>query len=104
MDAVLFDFSGTLFRIESSEAWLGAVLEGAGVTLSGAEPAETARALEAAGALPGGAPPLRVPAELARVWEIRDESSELHHTAYTGLSRRVRLPDPACTTRCTTGT
>ncbi|MFF9045779.1 HAD family hydrolase [Streptomyces parvulus] len=94
MDAVLFDFSGTLFRIESSEAWLGAVLEGAGVTLSGAELAETARALEAAGALPGGAPPLRVPAELAGVWEIRDESSELHRTAYTGLSRRVRLPDP----------
>ncbi|MGW3865226.1 hydrolase, partial [Streptomyces sp. NPDC005047] len=58
MTAVLFDFSGTLFRIESSEDWLRAVLDGAGVSLSGPELAETARALEAAGALPGGAPPV----------------------------------------------
>ncbi|MFD0250090.1 HAD family hydrolase [Streptomyces sp. NPDC127113] len=94
MSAVLFDFSGTLFRIESSEDWLRAVLDGAGVPLSGPELAETARSLEAAGALPGGAPPVRVPEELAGVWETRDESSELHRAAYTGLSRRVPLPDP----------
>ncbi|MEU9588894.1 HAD-IA family hydrolase [Streptomyces sp. NPDC048193] len=94
MAAVLFDFSGTLFRIESTEAWLRAVLDDRGVTLSGPESAEAARALRAAGALPGGAPPLRVPEELAGVWEVRDESSELHRAAYTGLSRQVPLPDP----------
>ncbi|MEU3731759.1 HAD-IA family hydrolase [Streptomyces sp. NPDC033538] len=94
MAAVLFDFSGTLFRIESTEAWLRAALTGAGLTLSGPELTETARALQAAGALPGGANPLRVPEELAGVWEVRDESSAAHRAAYTGLSRKVPLPDP----------
>ncbi|MBT2414521.1 HAD-IA family hydrolase [Streptomyces sp. ISL-12] len=95
MTAVLFDFSGTLFRVESCEAWLRAVLAEARVHLPEAEVARIARALEEAGALPGGAPPARVPDELATVWETRDETPELHRAAYTGLSRRVPLPDPA---------
>ncbi|AQS70969.1 HAD family hydrolase [Streptomyces pactum] len=94
MAAVLFDFSGTLFRVESADAWLRAALAGAGLALPGPELAETARALEAAGALPGGANPLRVPEELAEVWETRDQSPELHRAAYTGLSRQVPLPGP----------
>ncbi|MEU3661801.1 HAD-IA family hydrolase [Streptomyces sp. NPDC032940] len=94
MTAVLFDFSGTLFRIESADAWLRAVLADRGLTLPEPELTRTARALEAAGALPGGAHPLRVPEELAAVVEVRDESSELHRAAYTGLSRQVPLPDP----------
>ncbi|KAF2781656.1 MULTISPECIES: HAD-IA family hydrolase [Streptomyces] len=94
MTAVLFDFSGTLFRIESTEAWLRAALDDAGLELAAPALAETAGALERAGALPGGAPPLRVPEELAEVWETRDESSALHRTAYTGLSRQVSLPVP----------
>ncbi|MFF8973413.1 HAD family hydrolase [Streptomyces sp. NPDC014995] len=93
--AVLFDFSGTLFRIESAESWLRAVLDAAGVELSEAELGATARALETAGALPGGAAPLRVPEEVADLWRVRDQSAELHRAAYTGLSRRVPLPDPA---------
>jgi HAD superfamily hydrolase (TIGR01509 family) len=95
MSAVLFDFSGTLFRIESTESWLRAVLREAGITLPEAESAEAARALEVAGAMPGGALPERLPEEFAEVWAIRDESSELHRAAYTGLSRQVPLPDPA---------
>ncbi|MGC0333613.1 FMN phosphatase YigB (HAD superfamily) [Streptomyces sp. SAI-170] len=94
MLAVMFDFSGTLFRIESAESWLGAVLSDARIALSERELADTARALEEAGALPGGAPPLRVPGQLAEVWETRDESAELPRAAYTGLSRQVVLPDP----------
>ncbi|MFF9101124.1 HAD family hydrolase [Streptomyces rubrogriseus] len=94
MTAVLFDFSGTLFRIESTEAWLRAALDGAGLELAAPELAEKAEALERVGALPGGAPPLRVPEELAEVWEARDHSSALHRAAYTGLSRQVPLPDP----------
>ncbi|MEV0013768.1 HAD family hydrolase [Streptomyces tendae] len=94
MTAVLFDFSGTLFRIESTEAWLRAALDGAGVELAAPELARTAEALQRAGALPGGAPPLRVPDELAEVWEVRDDSSALHRAAYTGLSRQVPLPRP----------
>ncbi|MFD5402239.1 HAD family hydrolase [Streptomyces griseorubiginosus] len=96
MTAVLFDFSGTLFRIESTESWLRAVLDEAGLTLGGAELTRAAQALESAGALPGGAAPgTPMPDEVAAVWEVRDESAELHRAAYTGLSRLVPLPDPA---------
>ncbi|MFJ9719388.1 HAD family hydrolase [Streptomyces sp. NPDC101213] len=92
---VLFDFSGTLFRIESAESWLRAVLDAAGAELPEGELRGTARALEAAGALPGGASPARIPQELAGLWQVRDESAELHRAAYTGLSRQVPLSDPA---------
>ncbi|POX46344.1 hydrolase [Streptomyces sp. Ru71] len=92
MTAVLFDFSGTLFRIESVESWLRAALAEAGVALPEPELAETVRALEEAGALPGGPDPLRVPDHLAEVFRTRDESSALHRAAYTGLARQVPLP------------
>ncbi|MEU9392979.1 HAD-IA family hydrolase [Streptomyces sp. NPDC048324] len=95
MLAVLFDFSGTLFRIESTESWLRAALAEAGTALAEQELLQAAKALEAAGALPGGASPLQVPADLAELWRVRDASAELHRAAYTGLSRQVPLPDPA---------
>ncbi|MGW2566325.1 HAD family hydrolase [Streptomyces sp. NPDC001537] len=94
MTAVLFDFSGTLFRIESTASWLRAVLGEAGITLPEPELVQAAKALEVAGALPGGANPAQLPEELAEVWRIRDQSAELHRAAYTGLSRQVALPDP----------
>ena len=81
MTAVLFDFSGTLFRIESAESWLRAVLAETGLALPEIEPAETACALDAAGALPGGASPTRLPEGVADVWEIRCESPALHRAA-----------------------
>ncbi|MEV7323202.1 HAD-IA family hydrolase [Streptomyces sp. NPDC093970] len=99
MAAVLFDFSGTLFRIESTESWLRAVLAGAGAEsaarLTEAEVVTAARALELAGAQPGGANPVELPEELAGLWAVRDQNAEQHRAAYTGLSRRVPLPDPA---------
>ncbi|MFH8565443.1 HAD family hydrolase [Streptomyces sp. NPDC017988] len=91
---VLFDFSGTLFRVEPTEAWLRAVLDDLEVTLGEGESARTAAALERAGALPGGAAPVAVPAHLAELWAVRDQSAELHRAAYTGLAREVPLPDP----------
>ncbi|MFF7451668.1 MULTISPECIES: HAD-IA family hydrolase [unclassified Streptomyces] len=94
MIAVLFDFSGTLFRIESTESWLRGALAADGIALSEAEIVRTAEALEAAGALPGGTHPVRVPQELIGLWARRDESAELHRATYTGLSRQVPLPDP----------
>ncbi|MEV6943201.1 HAD-IA family hydrolase [Streptomyces sp. NPDC051172] len=94
MTAVLFDFSGTLFRIESTASWLRAVLDDADITLPEPELVQAANALEVAGALPGGANPAQLPEELAEVWRIRDQSAELHRAAYTGLSRQVELPDP----------
>jgi len=92
---VLFDFSGTLFRVESTESWLRAVLGDADVALPEDELMEAARALESVGALAGGAFPTQpVPEELAEVWRRRDRSAELHRAAYTGVSRQVPLPDP----------
>lgn len=92
---VLFDFSGTLFRIESTESWLRAVLREAELDLSEAELIRTAEALESVGALAGGALPSRpLPADLAELWAVRDRSAEAHRAAYTGVSRQVPLPDP----------
>ncbi|MEV5978490.1 HAD-IA family hydrolase [Streptomyces sp. NPDC052114] len=91
---VLFDFSGTLFRIEPTESWLRAVLDDLQVALPEDDLSRTAEALERAGALPGGASPVAVPAHLADLWATRDESAELHRAAYTGLAREVPLPDP----------
>ncbi len=91
---VLFDFSGTLFRVESTERWLASVLEERGARMAEEEFATCARALEEAGALPGGHPPRTVPAGLAELWAERDRSAEQHRAAFTALARQVSLPDP----------
>ncbi|MET9871799.1 hydrolase, partial [Streptomyces sp. NPDC006386] len=44
MTAVLFDFSGTLFRVESTDSWLRGVLAGAGIRLDEPELTAAARA------------------------------------------------------------
>ncbi|EGX56879.1 hydrolase [Streptomyces zinciresistens K42] len=93
MTAVLFDFSGTLFRVESTEAWLRGALAELGLEPPEAEVARTARELEAMGAQPGGARPSRLPEDVAGVWGVRDTSAELHRAAYTALSRHVPLPE-----------
>ncbi|MEU9632271.1 HAD family hydrolase [Streptomyces luteogriseus] len=95
MTAVLFDFSGTLFRVESTDSWLRGALAGADVRLTEPELTAAVSALEAVGALPGGGDPARVPEELEGAWLIRDRSAALHRAAYTGLARQVPLPDPA---------
>jgi putative hydrolase of the HAD superfamily len=92
---VLFDFSGTLFRIESAESWLRAALAETGRTLPETELVRKARDLESVGALPGGGHAAQpVPEHLTALWETRDRSAEEHRAAYTGLSRQVPLPDP----------
>ncbi|WP_326794638.1 HAD family hydrolase [Streptomyces sp. NBC_01808] len=92
--AVLFDFSGTLFRIEPAVRWLRSALDASGVTADDAALARYAAALERAGALPGGSFPERVPESLAELWRTRDRSMERHRAAYTGLARLVPLPWP----------
>ncbi|MER6118429.1 HAD family hydrolase [Streptomyces sp. A0642] len=91
----LFDFSGTLFRIESVRSWLAATLAERGLHVDRADFEQYARELEISGALPGGPPPHQVPGHLAATWATRDESASLHREAYTGLARQVELPDPA---------
>ncbi len=91
---VLFDFSGTLFRIESVRDWLRAALDVCGTSLAEPEFSRVAEELAAAGGLPGGSTPTVVPSHLAELWATRDESMERHRAAYTGLARQVPLPDP----------
>ncbi|WP_329459190.1 HAD family hydrolase [Streptomyces sp. NBC_01497] len=92
--AVLFDFSGTLFRIESAKSWLSAALAQSGVDMPADEMRRSAMRLAVAGALPGGPLPERVPAHLSHAWAARDESAELHRVAFTGVARQVELPHP----------
>ncbi|MDX3064582.1 MULTISPECIES: HAD family hydrolase [Streptomyces] len=91
---VLFDFSGTLFRIEPVGSWLRAVLEARGTAMDRPDFDRCVRQLTLAGALPGGPHPQQVPPGLASVWAARDRSAEEHREAYTGLAREVALPDP----------
>ncbi|MEV7510286.1 HAD-IA family hydrolase [Streptomyces sp. NPDC091201] len=91
---VMFDFSGTLLRIESTEEWLRATLERTGVRLSDAEFTDAVRRLTEYGALPGGPAPVRVPPHLAAAWAERDVSAALHRAAYGGLAEAAGLPAP----------
>lgn len=91
---VLFDFSGTLFRIETVDAWLRAVLDARGTVVERTDFERYARDLTKAGALPGGPQPERIPPPLAAAWDARDLSAPLHREAYTGLAREAALPDP----------
>lgn len=91
---VLFDFSGTLLRVEPTLDWLRAVLADTRTPVPEAETRRLASALEHAGALPGGAPPRDMPPELLPLWRERDRSADAHRAAYTALARRVPLPRP----------
>lgn len=90
--AVMFDFSGTLMRVEPTERWLATVLGQAGHTVPEQQLRMYARRLEAAGALPGGGAPQSVPPGLRRLWAERDLSAAHHRSAYTGLARQAELP------------
>lgn len=99
IDGVLFDFSGTLLRIEPAERWLRASLAAfhavpgtAPCPLTDDEIARLAGALERAGALPGGGPPTSVPETLRPLWDLRDRDARSHRALYTGLARQVPLP------------
>ncbi|WP_274917154.1 HAD family hydrolase [Streptomyces sp. WZ-12] len=98
---VLFDFSGTLLRIEPAGAWLRASLAAfhaapgtAPCPLGDAEITALATALERAGALPGGPSPATLPDTLTALWEARDREARHHRALYTGLARQVPLPRP----------
>ncbi|MDX3850636.1 HAD-IA family hydrolase [Streptomyces sp. AK02-01A] len=88
----MFDFSGTLLRVEATENWLRAVLDDARVPVTGAEVAEYAGRLERLGALPGGISPQVLPRHLERSWAERDLTPECHRAVYTGLARQAELP------------
>ena len=92
---ILFDFSGTLFRITDTRTWLDGALAALALDLPEAEAAALAERLERAGALPGGANPQELPAALRQQWAERDLDAARHRAAYTGLTGLAGpLPDP----------
>jgi putative hydrolase of the HAD superfamily len=91
---VLFDFSGTLFRAESTESWLRAALREADLVLPEPELLRASGALEAVGALPGGSVRPVPPEGLEEAWHARDRSAEGHRAVFTAVSRQVPLPVP----------
>ncbi|MER0240907.1 HAD-IA family hydrolase [Streptomyces sp. HSW2009] len=88
----LFDFSGTLFRIEPADQWLRAAADAVGQSLAPAEFARCLTELQEVGAQPGGTLPREVPAHLADGWRTRDLSGARHRAAYLAQSRQVSLP------------
>ncbi|MCC9310025.1 HAD-IA family hydrolase [Kitasatospora sp. RB6PN24] len=89
---VLFDFSGTLFRIESTAEWLDTCTRAAGLDLPDGERADLVRRLDRFGALPGGPGPREVPEAIEPLWAARDLTSDEHRAAYTALARAAELP------------
>ena len=92
VNGVMFDFSGTLMRIESVEEWLGAVLAEAAVPVDGEEFSDWVRRLTRCGALPGGPEPQHIPPHLEGLWRDRDLSPARHRAAYTALTAEAGLP------------
>lgn len=90
----IFDFSGTLFRVESAGRWLHAAVSEAGISASKEEIAHYADRLDRLGALPGGREPEFIPPHLAWLWEVRDVDASCHRAAYLGLARQAELPWP----------
>ncbi|MFG2848682.1 HAD family hydrolase [Kitasatospora sp. NPDC048296] len=90
----MFDFSGTLLRIESTTEWLGAVLTAAGIRPVGTDFTDWVQRLTEYGALPGGPAPLHVPTHLETLWRERDLSADQHRAAYTALAQEAGLPVP----------
>ena len=89
VDAVLFDFHGTLAQVKDLADW--------GVPLATA--GSTGRAWDKTAALAywlvsvfraGGPLPHRIPPHLAEVWADRDLYEHCHRAAYVGLAAIVR--------------
>lgn len=92
--AVIFDFSGTLFRCEDAESWLRGTLAQVGAAATDAEVATYGALLRESGGQPGGNSAVPVPADLAEPWARRDLDPADHRAAFVGLTRQVDLPWP----------
>ncbi|MFC4109024.1 HAD family hydrolase [Micromonospora zhanjiangensis] len=88
VDAVLFDFHGTLAQVEDPVGWVLAAATECGTTLDRAKATALADRLVMAGRA-GGPAPTRVPPHLAEVWADRDLYEHAHQAAYTGLAATV---------------
>ena len=88
VDAVLFDFHGTLAQVEDPVAWVVAAAAACGAALDRGRATVLADRLVTAGRA-GGPLPHRVPPHLAEYWADRDLYEHSHRAAYTGLASTV---------------
>ncbi|PZM88692.1 MAG: haloacid dehalogenase [Actinobacteria bacterium] len=88
VDAVLFDFHGTLAQVEDPVTWVLAAAAECGATLDRVRATVLADRLVTAGRA-GGPLPARIPPHLAEVWAERDLDERAHRAAYTGLAATV---------------
>ncbi|MFT4127170.1 MAG: HAD family hydrolase [Gordonia sp. (in: high G+C Gram-positive bacteria)] len=87
--AVLFDFSGTLFRFEADDTWFAGLHDASGRPLPADRRAELVRRMTQ---------PVGLPADLSAAdraaWERRDLDPELHRRAYLAMLRASGLDLP----------
>jgi HAD superfamily hydrolase (TIGR01509 family) len=88
VDAVLFDFHGTLAQVEDPVTWVIAAAAACGSSLSRGPATVLADRLVTAGRA-GGPAPYRVPPHLAEMYADRDLYEHCHRAAYTGLAATV---------------
>src|SRR5690242_7863827 len=88
VDAVLFDFHGTLAQVEDPVTWVIEAAAACGATLPRARATVLADQLVMAGRA-GGPLPQRVPPHLAEVWADRDLYEHSARAAYTGTAATV---------------
>lgn len=93
VQAVLFDFHGTLAQVEDPVTWVLAAADSLGVQLDRAKATVLSDRLVTAGRA-GGPLPARVPPHLAEHWADRDLYEHSHRAAYTGLAATVHTELP----------
>ncbi|MFF0492334.1 HAD family hydrolase [Nocardia sp. NPDC004068] len=87
VEAVLFDYSGTLFRLEDDESWAADLITEDGRPMDADESAEILRRMTQ----PVG-PVLELDERTRFAWERRDLDPALHRAAYLTVLRRSGLP------------
>ncbi|WP_461143125.1 HAD family hydrolase [Salinifilum aidingensis] len=88
MRAVLFDFSGTLFRLEEDESWSADFTDDSGRPLDTSEQAEIMRRLTA----PAGQV-VQLGQEFEDAWENRDLDPVLHRKVYMAVLQHSGLDE-----------
>jgi HAD superfamily hydrolase (TIGR01509 family) len=88
VEAVLFDFHGTLAQVEDPVTWVLAAAAACGRELDRGKATVLADRLVMAGRA-GGPVPHRVPPQLAEHWADRDLYAHSHRAAFTGLASSV---------------
>ncbi len=91
LDAVLFDFAGTLFVPEPAARQVALAAAALGLALSPEECERLGARFEAAG-MPGAPYPAAVPETLRALYAKRDLGPDAHRAAYTALMSTVPAP------------